>query len=108
MMYPQAQGRDRITEALMAIQHPPPQMQMPDIGALGQGMNFPAVATPGTVASMNSQGPASPSYPGVQALQGQPQAFPPMQGPSPPLGPGMPAPGAPPTQPPPGAGLRNY
>ena len=73
---PQMQGRDRIAAALMEVQNPSPRLEMPQIGALGQGMNYPAMPTPGTVASMNAQSPASPSYGGVQALQGQPQAFP--------------------------------
>jgi hypothetical protein len=97
MMYGQPQGdpRDRITQALMNVQNPPPQPQMPQADAgLGQGMNLPAMATPGTLASMNATSPAAPNYGGVAAMSGQPQMPQmPMGAAPPPQAPGMQAPG---------------
>ena len=91
--------RDRITQALMEVQNPSPRMQMPPMP--GEGMNMPAVATPGTVASMGAQSPASPSFPGAQAQPQAPMAPPPqMQQPmQQPMQPPMQPPGIPPGQP---------
>jgi Ca-activated chloride channel family protein len=87
--------RDRITQALVNIQNPPPQMQMP----LGP-MSMPGTPQMGALAGMNATGPAS------SPLGGMPSQPPmPMTGAGAPPTPGMPpAPGAQPSPATPGVG----
>lgn len=96
MNYQMPTGRDRVAAALLEVANPSPRLDLPQ--PAGQGMNFPAMPTPQTVASMGAQSPASPSFGGAQAPQ-QPMMQP-MQGMGQPPPPGMQAtPGVPPASP---------
>lgn len=94
MMYGE-HPRDRIAAALLEVANPSPRPQMPPMP--GMGMQMPAVATPGSVASMGAQSPASPSFPG--SIPQMPMSGTPPMTPSPAM---PPVPGAPNTTP--GAG----
>ena len=66
-------GRDRITQALMNIQNPPPQMQMPQAPMQGQGGMPPP--PPGANPSQMAAGampPPPPAQPPMGGLMGSP------------------------------------
>jgi hypothetical protein len=75
-------GRDRITQALMNIQNPPPRTQMPQPPLAGTGMaaSSPLPATsssmPGAMPPAATGAPGVPSMPGANMPSMVPSAMP--------------------------------
>jgi len=74
-----ADMRDRITQALMNVQNPPPQTQMPQAPSLPHPAQMPAAAQPTSTGAMGGGMPGAGGMPMQQ--------------------PGMPMPGMPPSMP---------